>query len=943
MGFWFTLILWAVTFVLSELLRPKPKLENARPAGLGDFNFPTATEGRVVPIIWGTIKMQGPNVVWYGGLEQVPIIKKQKTGMFSSVDQIIGYEYYVGIQFALCRGEVGKLFNIWVGDKLLWTGTQTGAGTISVDDPEFLGGPDLGYGGISGDITFVVGTEAQSANAYLSAYQLQGGDTPAYRGTCYVVFEGGYIGNTTTIQPWKFELQRIPNGLGLATPTVNTFDANPMNVLYEIFTNEEWGMGLPPSDIDVSNFEDCADTLLTEGNGFSFILDGSVELVDLIKQVEQQIDGIVVLDRLTGKWKCTLARGGYTIGSLPAATDSNVKDVVEFSRGSWDETSTEVRVGFTNRANDYFQTFAMAQDMANNKIQGQNVVAQINYPGVMDADLANNLAWRDLRGLSRPTAKVRLIVNRSFYNTNPGDVISFTNTALGISLMAIRITKVDMGRLDKGEIELNGVEDVYTFEDPAFAAPGPTGWAAPDNTALDITTGNRLIFEAPRAFADRAPVSPGVYRRIWMGGRNPGSGAVIARIDVAGVELGTLGGFILAGKLANAVNPEDHGGNIEIVADPDTRARILDQLETYGAANDDDIGIDLKNLCYVNGEFFAFKTYTDLGTNIRLDNCYRGLCDSAPGIHAANDRVWLMFTAGNITDTSFNSSPVSVKLLTQTNTETLASGSASASSVTIANRHLLPYPPTKLSVHNAVFTNSSRSLDTAVGATDDGKGLEVEWVRRDYQVTDEVLAALTEGPLPVGFPTDLNTRYKVTVINDPLGTPVTLFDTGFLTSTNQALLSRTKILRYTDGVVPSTIKLAVDTRHTIDSVDYNATQQLVDIITVASAELAGQINMGALDDNEVGTLYTTSAPDTGTYAFAIQQNLLSSAAVEARINGGAWTTVISTGNTTGNLAGVTAGDTVEVRHTQSGAGTSETLLTVTPPVDATIGYAVLII
>lgn len=938
--FWVTLILWAVTFVLSELLRPKPKIENAKPAGLGDFNFPTATEGRVVPIIWGTVKIQGPNVVWYGDLQQVPITRKIKTGMFSSKQQIIGYKYFVGVQMALCRGEVGKLFNIWVGDVALWSGTQTGAGTISVDEPDFLGGNDLGQGGIAGDITLVTGTEVQAANTYLSAFQQQGGDTPAYPGTCYVVFEGGYLGNSASIQPWKFEVQRIPNGLGLADPTVNTNDANPMNVLYEIFTNDEWGLGLPATDIDTSNFSTAAATLKTEGNGFSFVLDNAQEVVELIKQVEQQIDGVVVLDRLTGKWKVNLARGGYSLGSLTIANDDNTKSVVEFSRGAWEDTTTEVRVAFSNRANNYTNTFAMSQDMANVKIQGQNVVSQVTYPGVKDADLANQIAWRDLRGLSRPIAKVKLIVDRSFYNTSPGDVILFTNSALNISAMAVRITKVDMGRLEKGEIELNGVEDIYTFEDPVFASPGPTGWTAPSNTAVDITAANRVIFEAPKAFADRDPVSPGLYRRIWVGGRSPGVGAVLFNIDASGSEVGSVAGFLLAGKLASAVNPEVYGGNIEIVADPDTRAAILAEL---GSATDEDIGRSLSNLCLVNNELFAFKSYTDLGTNIRLNDCYRGLCDTAPGIHAANDRVWFLFVAGGMTDDSFASSPASIKLLTQTNSETLSAGSATASSVTIADRHLKPYPPSELTINTTPYPSSAVSLDDGVSAGDDGKGLNVGWTRRDYNAQDEVLSVMSEDELPSTFPTELSTTYKVEVINDPLGSPTTLFDTGYVTSNASTPVGRTKILRYTDGVVPSTIQIKVHTRHTIGSTNYEATQQLTDIISVTSSELSGQINMGALDDNEVGTLYISSAPDTGTYSFAIQQSLLSSGAVQARINGGSWTTVISTGNTTGTLAGVSAGDTIEVQHTQTGSGSAETLLKVTPPSTSTIGYAVLII
>ena len=106
MPFFLTFLFWVGVFFLAEILRPKPKFEDARPAGLGDFRFPTATEGRVVPLIWGRCKIEGPNVVWYGGLSKQARTEEVKTGLFSSEEVVIGYRYYVGMQFALCRGPV---------------------------------------------------------------------------------------------------------------------------------------------------------------------------------------------------------------------------------------------------------------------------------------------------------------------------------------------------------------------------------------------------------------------------------------------------------------------------------------------------------------------------------------------------------------------------------------------------------------------------------------------------------------------------------------------------------------------------------------------------------------------------------------------------------------------------------------------------------------------
>ena len=109
MPFWVLLLINVITFLVTELLRPKPNIENAKPAGLGDFNVPTATEGRVVPIIWGRVKMAGPNIVWYGDLIAQPITEKVKTGLFSSDTVTTGFRYKIGLQMALCRGPVDLL------------------------------------------------------------------------------------------------------------------------------------------------------------------------------------------------------------------------------------------------------------------------------------------------------------------------------------------------------------------------------------------------------------------------------------------------------------------------------------------------------------------------------------------------------------------------------------------------------------------------------------------------------------------------------------------------------------------------------------------------------------------------------------------------------------------------------------------------------------------
>jgi hypothetical protein len=68
-------VLLIATYV-AYALAPKPP--QPKPASLEDFDIPTAEEGRPLPMIFGTVLVRGPNVIWYGDLGTEPI--KSKSG-----------------------------------------------------------------------------------------------------------------------------------------------------------------------------------------------------------------------------------------------------------------------------------------------------------------------------------------------------------------------------------------------------------------------------------------------------------------------------------------------------------------------------------------------------------------------------------------------------------------------------------------------------------------------------------------------------------------------------------------------------------------------------------------------------------------------------------------------------------------------------------------------
>jgi len=537
-----TLLLYYIAFtiaaaVIADALRPKPEIEDAKPSPLGDFKFPTATEQRRVPVIFGTVKIEGPNVLWYGDFRSVAIKQKVKTGLFSSKRVIKAYKYFVGLQMGLCQGRVDTLRRVWIGDRLVFDGALKHGEAFEINLPYLYGGNDTGTGGVQGSFRFFDGRLDQDASTYLSQFQ-SGAAGCAYRGTAYVVWEGGYIGNSTQVQPWSFEVERFPNSLGLPAGKHrvdsndpgqsgdNAVDSNPMEVLYEVLTSKEL-LNIPAPVINTQNFLSVGETLFDEGYGFSAVVERPSEGENIISYLMELIDGVTREDKLTGLIEVKLVRNDYSIGSVPAISNSNLISITDESRQSWQETTNEFRVAYTNRGNEYKDTYASDHDIANQQMQGdQRVSTEKRYFGCLAEGLALRIAARELRLLSYPLVKVTFIVNREFYNVLPGDVVSWTDADREYENLAMRVVATEEKSLVSGEIRLTCFQDIFSVETDFFGQSGGTNWSFPFQEAQRVSPYH--VVEAPRAVLRRdligldSNLNP-VDGRLWAGGARQSS------------------------------------------------------------------------------------------------------------------------------------------------------------------------------------------------------------------------------------------------------------------------------------------------------------------------------------------------------------------------------------------------------------------------------------
>lgn len=962
--FWYFLVSFAVTVILNEYLRPKPKLENARPASLGDFQFPTATEGRVVPIIFGTNELRGPNVVWYGDLRQDAIQQSVKTGLWSKKKVISGFTYYVGIQMALCRGPDVELVRVRISERDAFVGTVSGETTFDIEQRDFFGGTENGQGGILATCDFFPGSASQTVSPYLdnaSRQKVTSAATqtaPAYNGTCYVVARefgvsaasarGAYIGTSTSVAPWFFEVRRfsaLMPGQTAGHHIIGGTDCNPANVVYEALTNTEWGEGHPAADIDTASFIAAGETLRNEANGFSFIMDRTMEAIDFIREVERQIDGFVYEDKRTGKWVISLARDDYDIDLVPQLTDDNC-EATSYNRGSWEDTTNQITVQFSKRGDNYKESYAVAQDMANMLIRGAGtvttgsfVVAQTSYPGCKDPALAANLSWRDLRAQSTPLARVNVSCNRSVQGIHIGGVVAWTSSQFGFTKLPLRITAINWGTLTDDHVELSCVQDVFKFAAASYGSPPDTGWTPPGVTLAAYASNRQLAFESPRALVVKDPDFGGddTIAKVQCAARRQGSEVafqITQRNDPTTpsgsyADSGSCYSFMRIGKLLSTLDAATAipTTTITIVPDPDTQAEIVGLLSDVVTAGD--MGIDLVHLIMVGSEFMLVTSAANNAGNVDLQTVYRGVLDSAQESHAANDAVYLIFSGAGITEASFPlTQHVDIELRAQSDVETYA-GSVTAISLVMDKRTIRPYPVSAIFSHGSSTPFNTPALEGDSGATENDYGFNLRWRRRRFNNTDEVAELLADQAV------DASTEFRVKVWVDPTGANVLVHTSSWQTGIGPEFIPRNEIINA--AAAGTAVKIQVETRHDIlAEIDLVGRYAQAETRTPTSGLSTLFYFGGNLTAGTPSNLYTAAA--TGTFTLRIGQ-AFSTSDVQVSVNGGAYSTVIAASATSGTFA-LTSGDTVRVKQTTSNTPTLN-FLSLDNPSAVRVAYGVL--
>jgi hypothetical protein len=659
--------------------------DDRNPAGLEDFTFPTAAE-RPIQVLYGTRKLGGANVLWYGDLRSKEITKKVKSG-FSSKKMTIGYKYYMGVQLGICHGPDVTLREVWFDDDKAWSGQVT-SGSFTINKPDLFGGEESG-GGVQGTVSFYNGGLLQKANAYLQ--RVVGVDlVSGLRGVCYAVLEQFYIGNTETPAKVSFVCSRFPKSPGgNTTLEVIGDDANPAYVIHELLTDKRFGASISATLVDLATIEACAQTLKDEGYGVSGAVDSAKQASAVIDDILKVINGSLVTDAATGKLKLKLAREDYVIAELPALDASNIKGVSNFNRGSLDTAVNEVKIKYMSIADGFTERTATAQNLGLRIHKGDSDGVSYDYMSISTGALAAKVAQRELRPLSVPLASCIVECNRSMYDIEMLDVVTLDWPPLDVQGLVMRVMSVDVGSLNDSSIKLTLSQDVFGVQNTVYADGGERTWTKPVFEPVDPTS--ILVVEAPSIFNETA----GLTRTLMVLAEQPAAGQNYKLITRQGIESWSEQGdypFTPVFQLTEALpaSPATLATGPIISGD-------ISMLDNYSQnENREALGI-----LYVNGEWLSYETFTILtSSTAQLKNVRRALFGSTAKAHLPGTKVWAVSEGYGITQGQFApGSAVYLKTLVKTQTRRQTEPEAVERSFVVKAVNDLVFPPARVLVN----------------------------------------------------------------------------------------------------------------------------------------------------------------------------------------------------------------------------------------------------
>ena len=321
----------------------------------------------------------------------------------------------------------------------------------------------------------------------------------------------------------------------------------------------------------------------------------------------------------------------------------------------------------------------------------------------------------------------------------PGDVFKLVWPPLGIDLMVIRISDINYGTLQSGEITLTCMEDIWATQEAIYSTPQETGWITP--IAAPAISPEIVLVELP------------FYALVVEWGM-----ATVLGFDTA------LGYLAVA-----AIQPSQDAFDYELYVRDAPAADLTTEgwfsftptatLDAELLKNAVDATIQLNDV--YNLEAVDVGSYVliedeickilDVDTALNQIEIARGILDTVPEAHAADTYIFFIGTLVSLVSRQYTVTDTpGIKVLPRTGKGQLAIGDASVQTATaFASRQIRPYPPGNFKINTVSYPASFSGQPT------------LTWTDRD-RLLQTILIEHSEGDIGP----EAGTTYTVKVYDE---------------------------------------------------------------------------------------------------------------------------------------------------------------------------------
>ena len=730
-----------------------PKIGSQKPPSGDDVEVPTIDETRNIPVIYGTVRIDGPNHIFAGNDFRVEEMTESVGGVLGigAEDVTLGWRYYLTCAVAIGFGEL-KLKELFFNDKsvLLYPVDAIGNADIEIDAKNLFKteqdkAPD---NGVAGNIRFWTGKDNIKDTHISNA----GGDISPMKGLSYMSLQHFYWGNSRVLPKPSFVVEGMPQQVTTGTDnripdpdnSVNVDDLNPAEILFDVMTNIDfYGVGIPLEKIDIESFKVAGVKLAQENFGLSFIMESGANFDDIRKDVLKHIDGNLFKSPYTGKWKLNLNRDDYNINDLVTFDESNIKQVVKYTQKQPSSLKTEVKINYKDREKKYQERNISAKSLTIlRQKRGIPDVYSDDFLACKNKTLASKIATREMRAWSTPLYTMELKTTRAAFGLEIGNVclVNYQKGNIQINNKVFRVTEIKFGIFNKNEMTVNLVEDIFGFGDQSIEVIGDTKWEAPTDQDLDF---EYRVSEAPVFYGKKSNALVAIGKHSTRA-----KGFALFKDEADKILMENRSGLVPYGFLKNGLPKLQT--YIELELNQANRDFNFDKIK--GKTADD--RLTGGNLLYItdgiNEEYISFSNVDELETTqiFRLNSCWRGGLDTQPKAWLAGATVYFVSynsIVANLDPQNLNGTVITYDLeKTYLNKDNLFL--EDDSNIAFTHRYNKPFLPYNFQVNNV-------QLGETIGLTD---ALRLDW---NHSNKDEAVANFT------WFDTDNTTLPSGTVYN----------------------------------------------------------------------------------------------------------------------------------------------------------------------------------